>query len=32
MELGDPRRHEVGDVPVKQVMRPHRHGEGEPGP
>ena len=27
MELGDPRRHEVGDVPVKQVMRADRHGE-----
>ena len=27
MELSDPRRHEVGDVPVKQVMRPDRHGE-----
>ena len=27
MELGDPRRHEVGDVPVKQVMCSDRYGE-----
>jgi hypothetical protein len=27
MELADPRRQEVGDIPVKEVMRPDRHGE-----
>jgi len=27
MELGDPRRHELGDVPVKKVVRSQRHRE-----
>jgi hypothetical protein len=27
MELGNPRRHEVGDVPVQQMMRSDGHGE-----